>query len=170
MKFDIITIFPKIFDSYFSASILARAQKKGLVKIGVHDLRLWTADKHRSVDDSPFGGGPGMVMKVEPLYKAVKSLKAKKSRVILFSAKGKEFGQSDARRLAKYEQLILICGRYEGVDERIRQHLATDEISIGDYVLTGGELPALIVVHDGGRIETRLSCLDPLPFALVAAI
>jgi tRNA (guanine37-N1)-methyltransferase len=151
MTIDIITIFPRIFNSYFDESILARAQKRGLVKIGVHDLRKWTEDKHRSVDDSPYGGGPGMVMKVEPLYKAVKFLKAKKSRVILFSAKGKQFTQADARRLSKYSQLILLCGRYEGVDERVAEYIADEEISVGNFVLTGGEIPAMIVVDTVSR-------------------
>jgi len=174
MRFDIITIFPKIFDSYFSESILKRAQKKGLIKIGVHDLRQWTSDKHRSVDDSPYGGGPGMVMKVEPIYKVVKHItklsfprkresrswipgqarndRKGKRRVILFSAKGKQFTQADARRLAKYDQLILICGRYEGVDERVAQHLADEELSVGNFVLTGGEIPAMIVVDTVSRL------------------
>ena len=154
MKFDIITIFPKIFDSYFGESILKRAQKKGLIEIGVHDLRQWTSDKHRSVDDSPYGGGPGMVMKVEPIFKAVaalKKLKVKK-RVILFSARGKQFTQADARRLAEYDQLILICGRYEGVDERVAEHIADEELSVGNFVLTGGEIPAMIVVDTVSRL------------------
>jgi tRNA (guanine37-N1)-methyltransferase len=152
MKFDIITIFPEIFDSYFSESILARAQKKGLIKIGVHDLRQWTRDRHKTVDDKPFGGGPGMVFKIEPIYKAVKSLRKQKARVILFSAKGKQFTQADARRLAKYSQLILICGRYEGVDERVTKYVADEEMSVGNFVLTGGEIPAMIVVDVLSRL------------------
>jgi tRNA (guanine37-N1)-methyltransferase len=152
MKFDIITIFPQIFTSYFNESILARAQKKGLIKIGVHDLRQWTRDRHKTVDDKPFGGGPGMVFKIEPIYKAVKSLRKQKARVILFSAKGKQFTQADARRLAKYSQLILICGRYEGVDERVAKYLADEEISVGNFVLTGGEIPAMIVVDAVARL------------------
>lgn len=168
MKFDIITIFPRIFDSYFSESILARAQKNNLIKIEAHDLRNWADDKHKTVDDKPFGGGPGMIFKVEPIYKAIKDLKTKpplnlpllkgekkrglKTRVILFSAKGKEFTQADAKRLAKYDRLILICGRYEGVDERVAEHLADEEISIGKFVLTGGEIPAMIVVDAVSRL------------------
>jgi tRNA (guanine37-N1)-methyltransferase len=164
MRFDIITIFPKIFDSYFSESILKRAQKKGLIKIGMHDLRRWTIDKHKTVDDSPYGGGPGMIFKIEPIYKAVQFLsskfkvqssklqsKSKKLRVILFSAKGKLFTQEDARRLAKYDRLILICGRYEGVDERVAEYIADEEISVGNFVLTGGEIPAMIVVDTVSR-------------------
>jgi len=170
IKFDIITIFPKIFDSYFSESILMRAQKKGLIEIGVRDLRQWTSDRHKKVDDSPYGGGPGMIFKVEPIYKAVLALKKseirskksetnsklqvknKKSRIILFSAKGKLFTQADAKRLAKYDQLIMICGRYEGVDERVAGHIADEEISVGNFVLTGGEIPAMIVVDAVSRL------------------
>ena len=152
MQFDIITIFPHIFDSYFNESILKRAQKKGLIKIRVHDLRQWTTDRHKTVDDRPYGSGPGMVLKIEPIYKAVQFLKSKikiknkKIRVILFSAKGKIFTQEDARRLAKYDQLILVCGRYEGIDERVAKYIADEEISVGKFVLTGGEIPAMIVV------------------------
>ena len=174
MKFDIITIFPKIFDSYFSESILARAQKKKLIKIEAHDLRQWSSDKHKTVDDRPFGGGPGMIFKIEPIYKAVKDIsklsfprkresrswipgqarndKKEKRRIILFSAKGKPFTQAAARRLAKYDQIILICGRYEGVDERVAEHLADEEVSVGKFVLTGGEIPAMIVVDAVSRL------------------
>ncbi len=168
MEFNIITIFPKIFDSYFNESILKRAQKKNLIEIGVHDLRQWAADKHKTVDDSPYGGGPGMVMKVEPIWKAVNAIKKSphpspllgkergrvrlKQHVILFSAKGKQFTQADARRLATCDQLILICGRYEGVDERVAQHIADEELSVGNFVLTGGEIPAMIVVDVVSRL------------------
>ncbi|MBI2063907.1 MAG: tRNA (guanosine(37)-N1)-methyltransferase TrmD, partial [Candidatus Yanofskybacteria bacterium] len=138
-RFNIITIFPKIFDGFLSESLLARAQKMGIIKINVHNLRKWTKDKHKTVDDRPYGGGVGMVMKVEPIYKAVKALGRKtKSRVILFSPRGKKLDQKIAKRLAKYENLILICGRYEGVDERVAQYVADEVISIGDYVLNGG--------------------------------
>ena len=172
MQFDILTIFPNIFNSYFNESILKRAQKKKIIQINVHDLRSWTNDKHKTVDDTPYGGGAGMILKIEPIFKAIEALKnfqfsifnfqsnlndkkskiikAKnqklKTRIILFSAKGKVFTQSDAKRLAKYDRLILICGRYEGVDERVAQNLADEEISIGEYVLTGGEIPAMILV------------------------
>jgi len=167
MRFDIITIFPKIFDSYFSESILARAQAKNLIDINIHDLRDWAIGAHRQVDDRPFGGGPGMVLKIEPIFKAVEEIKKitlrqaqgdkkkhkqkYKSRIILLSAKGKRFVQKDVKRLLKYDQIILICGRYEGVDERVAKHIADEELSIGDYVLTGGELPAMIVIDSISR-------------------
>ncbi len=157
MKFNVITIFPQIFSSYFNESILKRAQKNKLIEINVHNLRDYTTDKHKTVDDTPYGGGAGMVMKIEPIYKAVESIKPKvkksiKSRIILFSAKGKKYTQSDAKRLSKYDNLILICGRYEGVDERVAEHLADEEISIGDYVLTGGEIPAMILIDSISRL------------------
>jgi len=153
MTFDIITIFPKIFDCYFSESIIKRAQKKGLVKINIHNLRDYTADRHKTVDDKPFGGGAGMIVKLEPIYKAIKRIKkAKKGKVILFSAKGKKFDQRIARKFSKLNQLILICGRYEGVDERVAKHIADMELSIGDYVLTGGELPTMVVVDAVTRL------------------
>jgi len=153
MKFDIITIFPQIFNSYFGESILARAQKNKIIKIKIHNLRDYTTDKHQTVDDTPYGGGAGMVMKVEPIYKCLKSIKkSKKTRTILFSAKGKKYTQGDAKRLSKYDNLIFICGRYEGVDERVAQNLVDEEISIGDYVLTGGEIPAMIVVDSISRL------------------
>jgi tRNA (guanine37-N1)-methyltransferase len=158
MKFDIITIFPHIFDSYFSESIVKRAQKDGMIDIQVHNLRDWTEDKHKTVDDTPYGGGPGMVMKVEPISRCVESIKTKlqdakfSSRIVLFSAKGKKYTQKDAERLKKYDSLILICGRYEGVDERVAKYVADEEISIGDYVLTGGEIPAMILVDSMARL------------------
>ncbi|PIS17241.1 MAG: tRNA (guanosine(37)-N1)-methyltransferase TrmD [Candidatus Nealsonbacteria bacterium CG09_land_8_20_14_0_10_42_14] len=150
--FDIITIFPEIFDSYFKESILQRAQKKGLLKIKVHDLRKWAKDRHRTVDDKPFGGGRGMVLKIEPLYKAVKALRKPKSRVILFSPRGKKFNQVMATKWSKMNHFILICGRYEGVDERVAKHLADEVVSIGDYVLMGGELPALVLIETVSRL------------------
>lgn len=156
MNFDIITIFPKIFDSYFNESIIKRARKAGAVKINVHNLRDYATDKHKTVDDTPYGGGAGMVMKVEPISKVVESIKSQgesqKTRTILFSAKGKRFTQKDVKRLSKYDRLILICGRYEGVDERVAQHVAGEEISIGDFVLTGGEIPAMVVVDSIARL------------------
>jgi tRNA (guanine37-N1)-methyltransferase len=169
MKFNIITIFPTIFDSYFSESILKRAQKSNLLEITIHNLRDFATDKHKTVDDTPYGGGAGMVLKVEPIYKAVKEIKSKyqisniksnpkskdqasNSRTILFSAKGKRYTQADAKRLSKYDNLILICGRYEGVDERVVENVADEEISIGDYVLTGGEIPAMVVVDSVARL------------------
>ncbi len=158
MRFDIITIFPKIFNSYFSESIVNRAQKNKIINIKMHNLRDYTEDKHKTVDDTPYGGGPGMVLKIEPIYKSVQSLKSKiknkkaKIRIVLFSAKGKKYAQSDAERLSKYDNLILICGRYEGVDERVAEYIADEEISIGDYVLTGGEIPAMILVDSVTRL------------------
>lgn len=158
MKIDIITIFPRIFDSYFNESIISRAKKKGTISIKVHDLRDFTSDKHRKVDDTPYGGGAGMVLKVEPIFKAVGSLKGEasegkmKTRTILFSAKGKRYTQAVARRLSEYDRLIMICGRYEGVDERVAEHVADEEISIGDFVLTGGELSAMVVADSVSRL------------------
>ncbi len=156
MRFDIITIFPEIFDSYFSESIIKRAQGAGFVDINTINLRDYTTDSHKTVDDTPYGGGAGMVMKVEPIFKAVmdtkKEYESKKTRIILFSAKGKRYTQNDAKRLAEYDNLILICGRYEGVDERVIEHIADEEISIGDFVLTGGEIPAMVVVDSITRL------------------
>jgi tRNA (guanine37-N1)-methyltransferase len=146
LTIDIITIFPKMFEPVLGESIVARAQKKGLVKINIVDLRDYTEDKHKSVDDRPFGGGAGMVMKIEPIYKALSKInRSKKAKVILLSPQGKTFSQPKAKKLAVQKNIILICGHYEGFDERIREHLIDEEISIGDYVLTGGELPAMIV-------------------------
>ncbi|MBI2474933.1 tRNA (guanosine(37)-N1)-methyltransferase TrmD [Candidatus Uhrbacteria bacterium] len=152
---DVVTIFPETIAPYTDASILGRAQKKSLIKISSHDLRNWTTDKHHKVDDTPYGGGAGMLMKVEPFDKAVKSLKGRKgikTRVILTSASGKLFTQKDARRLAKYDQLIFLCGRYEGVDHRVEEHVADESFSIGNYVLTGGELPALVMIDAIARM------------------
>jgi len=156
IKFDIITIFPEIFNSYLSESLIARALEKKLIKVNIHNLRDWTSDKHRTVDDRPFGGGLGMVLKVEPIYKAVQSLKSKarnqKIKVILFSPRGKKFTQKMAYQFSKSDQLILICGRYEGVDERVAKYIADIELSIGDYVLMGGELPAMVVIEAVARL------------------
>ncbi|MBU6500971.1 MAG: tRNA (guanosine(37)-N1)-methyltransferase TrmD [Patescibacteria group bacterium] len=155
MRFDIITIFPKIFDSYLNESLIKRAREKKLIDVRIHNLRDFTADRHNKVDDKPFGGGPGMVIKIEPVYKAIRFLTAKssklKTRIILFSTRGKKFDSKIARRLAKYERLILICGRYEGVDERVAKYVADEEISMGDYVLSGGELPALVLTEAVSR-------------------
>ncbi|MBI4426057.1 MAG: tRNA (guanosine(37)-N1)-methyltransferase TrmD [Candidatus Kerfeldbacteria bacterium] len=152
MRFDVVTIFPKMFGAYLNESIIKRAQRKKLVSFHFHDLRDFTTDKHRSVDDRPYGGGPGMVMKVEPIYKALKAVPRKgKRRVLLMSAKGKMFMQADARRLLKYKQIVIICPRYEGVDERVLDYV-DEEISIGPYVLTGGELPAMVVMDAVTRL------------------
>lgn len=160
MIFDVITIFPDIFKSYFSESIIKRAQKKKLVKINIHNLRDYTRDRHKTVDDKPYGGGPGMVMKIEPIYKAVSALK--KSKVILFSPKGKRFDQKMAKRFSKLDRLIMICGRYEGVDERVAKYIADEEVSIGDYVVTGGEIPAMIVVDAVTRLIPGVIALESL--------
>lgn len=152
LSFDIITIFPEIFDSYFKASLVQRAIKKRLLKIKVHDLRQWAKDKHKTVDDRPFGGGIGMVMKVEPIYRVMKALRKQKTKVILFTPRGKKFTQQMATKWSKLDHLVLICGRYEGVDERVAKHIADEEVSIGDYVLMGGELPAMVVIETISRL------------------
>lgn len=152
INFDIITIFPKIFNSYFSESLVNRAQKNKLIKIKTHNLRKYTSDKHKTVDDKPFGGGSGMVMKVEPVFKAVKKIKGKKAKVVLFTPRGKKFNQKMAYQLSKLNQIIFICGRYEGVDERIAKKIADIELSIGDYVLMGGEIPAMAVIETVTRL------------------
>lgn len=154
-QFDILTIFPETITPYTDASILGRAQKKKLLKITAHNLRDWSQDRHQKVDDTPYGGGPGMLMKVEPFEKAVEGVRAKKAkrvRVILTSASGKIFTQQDARRLAKYDQLIFLCGRYEGIDHRVEEQIADESLSIGNYVLTGGELPALVMIDAIARM------------------
>jgi len=155
MQFNIITIFPDIFESYFSKAMIFRAQKKKIIQIKSIDLRKYADknDPHKSVDNTPYGGGAGMVLMVEPIYKALKSIRRKKkSRVILFSARGKTLIQKDLQRLKKYDQLIMICGRYEGVDNRVAEHLIDEEISIGNYVLTGGEIPAMVLVDGITRL------------------
>lgn len=157
MRFDIITIFPGMFDSYFGESILKRAREAGLIDIAVHDLRAYTTDKHHKTDDTPYGGGAGMVMKAEPIARAVEDIKARgrgeRVRTILFSAKGKRFSQADVRRFAEYDRLVLVCGRYEGVDERVVEAGVVDEeLSLGDFVLTGGEIPAMAVVDAVARL------------------
>jgi len=152
IRFDIISIFPNIFNSYLKESLIARAQKKRLIKINVHNLRKWTSDRHKRVDDRPFGGGLGMVLKIEPLFKAIKTLKKKNAKVILFTPRGTKFDQKMAYKLSRYKHLIMICGRYEGADERVAQHLVDEEISIGDYDLMGGELPAMVIIEAISRL------------------
>lgn len=152
MNFEIITIFPEIFNSYFKESIISKAREKKLININIHDLRDFSEDKHKNVDDNPFGGGLGMVMKVGPVYSAVKKLKKKGSKVVLFSPRGKKFNQKIATELSRHKNLILICGRYEGVDERVSKKIADMELSIGDYVLMGGELPAMVVLETVSRL------------------
>ena len=145
MKIDIITLFPKMFEGPWNESIIKRAQERKLVQIKVHNLRKWTKDKHRTVDDRPYGGGKGMILMVEPIDKALQGLKTKDSLIILLSPQGKTFDQKTAKKLSKQKHLILIAGHYEGFDERIKEHLIDEEISIGNYVLTGGEIPAMAI-------------------------
>lgn len=154
VQFDVLSIFPEMIDGYARESILGRAQKKKLINVSAHDLRDFTDDKHRTVDDTPYGGGAGMVMKVEPFDRAVRSVsrRFKKRRVIMTAASGKRFVQQDAVRLANYDQLIFLCGRYEGIDYRVQEHVADEVLSIGDYVLTGGELPALVMIDAIARM------------------
>ena len=145
MKIQILTIFPDVCKSVFSESILMRAQEKNLASLEAVDLRKWTKDRHRTVDDAPYGGGPGMVMKIEPIDLALSEMRSPASKVILLSPQGRQFSDSTARELAKEADLILLCGHYEGIDQRVADHLVDDEISIGDYVLTSGVLPALVL-------------------------
>ncbi|MGA8145704.1 MAG: tRNA (guanosine(37)-N1)-methyltransferase TrmD [Candidatus Acidiferrales bacterium] len=160
MRFDIITIFPEFFGGPLDYGIVRRAREARLIETHIHDLRDFTHDRHRTVDDRPFGGGEGMVMKCEPLFDAVESLVGSTSEsgtppgtaIVLLSAAGKLFRQETARRFAQLDRIILICGRYEGVDERVAEHLATDEISIGDFVLSGGELPAAMILDAVTRL------------------
>jgi len=149
MRFSILTLFPKAFDSYLGESILRRAQEKKLIKIDIVDIRKFTKDKHKTADDKPYGGGPGMVMKAEPILNAFDSIKkkSKKIRVVITSAAGKKFTSATAQNYAKkYDHVVLIAGHYEGIDERVKKALKADEVSIGDYVLTGGELPAMVMI------------------------
>jgi len=152
MQFDIITIFPGIFNGFLKESLIARAQKKRLIKIRIHNLRKWAKDRHKTVDDRPFGGGSGMVLKVEPIFKAVKAIKKPKSKIILFTPRGKKFNQQLAFKLSKLNQIIMICGRYEGVDERVARHIADMELSIGDYDLMGGDLPSQVLMETVTRL------------------
>jgi len=157
MKIDILTLFPKMFSGPFDESIIKRAIDEELVEVNIHNLRKWTKDKHKTVDDRPFGGGKGMVLMVEPIYEALKDLKSQPTThhppyTILLSPQGKVFNQKKAHKLSKLKNLIFISGHYEGYDERIREHLIDDEISIGDYVLTGGELPTMVVVDSIVRL------------------
>ncbi len=154
MRIDILSLFPEMFQAPFSTGIFKRAIDNKLVNINLHNIRDYTHDKHHTADDYPYGGGPGMVLKPEPIFEAVESIKSDISSkeeagmlpIILLTPQGRLFSQQIAQELSKYSHLILICGHYEGVDERVREHLVTDEISVGDYVLTGGELPAMVVI------------------------
>lgn len=154
--FDVLTIFPEMFEGYFGGSILGKAQKAGHIKINVHNLRDWAKDKHKMTDDMAYGGISGMVMKVEPIYWAVEALKrkirTKKRKIILLSAKGKVLNQEKVRELGKLKHIILVAGHYKGVDERVAKHIADEEISVGEYVVTGGEVPAMLVVDAISRM------------------
>jgi len=156
LRFDIITIFPNIFDSYLKESFIKKAQESHKISIKIHNLRNFTRDRHKTVDDRPFGGGLGMVIKIEPVYRAVQFLKSKiknqKSKIILFTPRGKKFTQQTAYKLSKLSQIIMICGRYEGVDERVAKKVADLEVSIGDFDLMGGELPAMLVTETVSRL------------------
>ena len=155
MKFDIVTIFPSMIEAGLGEGVVSRGLERGLLNVAVHDLRRWTTDRHRTVDDVPYGGGPGMVMKAEPLMRAVSEIRETRGTpdsVVLLSPQGRTFTQAEAERLGRLEHIVLLCGRYEGMDERVRDMVATEEISIGDYVLSGGELAALVVVDAVSRL------------------
>jgi len=166
MRIDIITLFPSMFRGPFDESIIKRARKKGILEINLHNLRDFTDDRHRTVDDLPYGGGAGMVMKPEPLFRAVEKVKEEKRsswKVILLSPQGQPFAQEKAKELAQEEGLIFICGHYEGVDERVREHLIDEELSLGDFVLTGGELAAMVIVDAIARMLPEvLGCKDSI--------
>ena len=167
MQFDVFTILPEVFPTYLDTSILKKARERGLIEVRVHNIRDYTHDKHHTTDDTPYGGGGGMVMKPEPVFEAVESIlglalppppaepladSCQDTSVILLTPQGRVFTQRVAEELSQHPRLALLCGRYEGIDERVREHLVTDEISVGDYVLTGGELPALIVIDAVARL------------------
>lgn len=160
MQFEVFTLLPEVFPPYLESSILQRARQRGLIDVRVHNIRDYTHDRHHTTDDTPYGGGGGMVMKPEPVFEAVESVlglaapltQPPATPVILLTPQGRVFTQRLAEEFSRYERIALLCGRYEGVDERIREHLVTDEISIGDYVLTGGELPALMIIDAVSRL------------------
>jgi tRNA (guanine37-N1)-methyltransferase len=155
MKFDVVTIFPRMVEAGLAEGVVRRGIDNGLVDVRVHDLRAFTSDRHRTVDDVPYGGGPGMVMKVEPFVRAMDAIRAERGApgaVVLLSPQGTPFDQLDARRFRELGHVVFLCGRYEGIDERVRQLVATEELSIGDYVVSGGELPALVVIDAVSRL------------------
>jgi tRNA (guanine37-N1)-methyltransferase len=152
MKIDVLTLFPAMFAGPLDESIIMRARKAGLLDLKIHNLRDWTHDRHRTVDDRPFGGGPGMLLKPEPIFEAVESLQRERTKVILLSPAGRKFDQAIARELAQQDDLLFVTGHYEGFDERVREGLADDELSIGDYVLTNGALPAMVVIDAVTRL------------------
>jgi tRNA (guanine37-N1)-methyltransferase len=153
MKIDVLTLFPAMFAGPLDESIVKRARDTGLLDLKIHNLRDWAHDRHQTVDDRPFGGGPGMLLKPKPLFEAIESLKREKTRVILLSPAGRKFNQAIAQELAQQEDLLLVTGHYEGFDERVREELADDELSIGDYVLTNGALPAMVVIDAVTRLQ-----------------
>src|SRR5512139_2776758 len=155
MRFEVFTLLPEVFPSYLESSILQRARQRGLIEVRVHNIGDYTHDRHHTTDDTPYGGGGGMVMKPEPVFEAIETVLGQEPGpvpVILLTPQGRVFAQRVAEELSRYEHIALLCGRYEGVDERIREHLVTDEISVGDYVLTGGELPALLLIDAVSRL------------------
>ena len=155
MRFDVLSILPEVMEEYLQTSILGRAQAAGLLTVNLHNIRDFATDRHRTTDDEPYGGGGGMIMKPEPIFSAVESvlgIEMGRVPIVLLTPQGRHFNQSVARSFAQLERIVLICGRYEGIDERVRMHLATDEISAGDYVLTGGELPALMIIDAVARL------------------
>lgn len=146
MQFDIITIFPEVFEPYFNTGMIGCAKKKKLAKINLHNLRDYTTDNHRSVDDRPYGGGPGMILKIEPIYKALKKIKkVSKQKIVIMDPAGKKFDQNMARKYSKLDNIVFLCGRYEGFDKRVEKFI-DEKVSVGDYVLTGGELPAMTII------------------------
>jgi len=153
MRFDVFTLFPQVFDPYLNSSILQRAQENHLLEVALHNIRDWTHDRHNVTDDTPYGGGGGMVMKAPPIFEAIESVLGTPAAcpVILMTPQGRPFNSTVAQEFAAFPHLALLCGRYEGIDERVREHIVTDQISVGDYVLTGGELPALIVIDAVAR-------------------
>ncbi|MGH7994340.1 MAG: tRNA (guanosine(37)-N1)-methyltransferase TrmD, partial [Limisphaerales bacterium] len=152
MKIDVLTLFPAMFAGPLDESIIKRARAGGLLDVKIHNLRDWAHDRHKTVDDRPFGGGPGMLLKPEPLFEAIEDLRRRSTRVLLLSPAGRKFDQAVARELAGQKQLLLVTGHYEGFDERVREKLADDELSIGDYVLTNGALPAMVVIDAVARL------------------
>ena len=155
MKFDVVTIFPRMIEAGLAEGVVGRGVEKGLVDVRVHDLRTFTTDRHRTVDDVPYGGGPGMVMKVEPFVRALEAIRAERGTpgtVVLLSPQGRRFDQVEAGRLLGLDHVVLLCGRYEGIDERVRELVATEELSIGDFVVSGGETPALLVIDAVSRL------------------
>lgn len=152
MKIDVLTLFPGMFAGPLDESIVKRARDRGILELGIHNLRDWAHDRHKTVDDKPFGGGPGMLLKPQPIFEAVEQLGNERTKVVLLTPSGRAFKQEIARELAKEEHLLLVCGSYEGFDERVREHLADDEISIGDFVLTNGALPAMVIIDTVTRL------------------